>query len=345
MLRIEPAIVQAVAAATNAEDLYSHLQGAIELEHATIPVYLTAFFSIKQGFMQEISGILMSVFVEEMLHMSIACNVLNAIDGRPVINKPGFVPTYPGPLPLNVTNVDVHLAPLSLEQVAVFMEIEEPEDPLHFPVKAGLLAAPVGYATIGQFYATLIEKIQELGDKIFRGDPARQVTNEQWFPESELFPITTAKQAVDALRLIVEQGEGTKKSPLSGTELAHYYRFAEIYNGRKLVPDSSTPLGYSYSGDPIRFDPSRVWNMVSDPKAANYREGSRARTLADQFNSTYTNLLNSLHDTFNGSPRSLSEAMGLMFELNIVGGQLVETVDETTGKQAAPSFEYALVNA
>jgi len=345
MLKVDTAIVRAVTEATKPEDLYPHLQAAIELEHATIPLYLTAFFSIKQGFMQDISGILQSVFVEEMLHLSIACNVLNAIAGQPVIDKPGFIPTYPGPLPMNITNVTARLAPLSMPQVQLFMDIEEPEDPLPFPVKAQMLAAQPAYATIGLFYQALIEKIEELGDEIFRGDPARQVADSQWFPASELFPIRNAKQAAQALQLIVEQGEGTSKSPLSGTELAHYYRFAEISKGAQLVKDPSTPLGYSYSGDPIKFDPSGVWDMVADPKAAEYREGSRARLLADQFNYTYTSLLNALHDTFNGSPGSLKKAMGLMFELNIVGGQVVETVDEVTGKQASPSFEYNPVNA
>jgi hypothetical protein len=346
MLKIDPAIVQAVVAAKQPSDLYPHLQCAIELEHATIPLYLTAFLSIKSGFMADIRGILKSVFVEEMLHMSIACNVLNAINGQPVINQPKFIPAYPGPLPMNIGDLQVHLAPLSEAQVELFMKIEEPEDPLVFPVKTALFAAaPPTFATIGLFYQALIEKIEELGDGIFKGDPRRQVVNTPWFPATELFPIRNVNDAVRGLRLIVEQGEGTKKSPLSSGELAHYYRFTEISKGKRLVKDPSVPQGFSYSGAPITFDAAGVWNMLPDPKASSFREGSRARRLVDQFNYTYTSLLNSLHDTFNGQPQSLDAAMGLMFELNIVGGQVVETTDEVSGKQAAPSFEYAAINA
>jgi len=178
MLKINSARVQAVAAAAEPEELHPHLQAAIELEHATIPLYLTAFFSIKPGFMPEISGILKSVFVEEMLHMAVACNILNAIKGIPVLNKPEFIPKYPGPLPMNISHsLEVHLAPLSLEQVKLFMDIEEPDDPLEFPVKAALPAVVPSYATIGQFYQTLIDKIREMGDGVFQGDPARQVVN------------------------------------------------------------------------------------------------------------------------------------------------------------------------
>jgi len=102
------------------------------------------------------------------------------------------------------------------------MKIEEPEEALNFPVKTSLLAVVTPYATIGQFYLALIEKIKVFSDSIFTGDPARQVVGDQWFPTSELFAIKDTASAVAALQLIVEQGEGTQKSPLSAGELAHY---------------------------------------------------------------------------------------------------------------------------
>jgi hypothetical protein len=51
MLRVDRARVQAILAAQQPQDLYHHLQGAIELEHATIPIYLSALLSLKKGFM------------------------------------------------------------------------------------------------------------------------------------------------------------------------------------------------------------------------------------------------------------------------------------------------------
>ena len=72
MLKIRADIVQAIQAATSEFDLHAHVQAAISLEHATIPPYLTAYFSIKPGAMPEIKATLRSVFVEEMLHMTIA---------------------------------------------------------------------------------------------------------------------------------------------------------------------------------------------------------------------------------------------------------------------------------
>jgi hypothetical protein len=341
MLKIDRSRIQAIFAAQQPQDLYDQLQGAIELEHATIPIYVTAFLSLQKGFMRDTASILRSVFMEEMLHMSIVCNVLNAIKGTPIINKQGFIPTYPGPLPMNIGDLRVHLAPLSMGQVTEFMKIEEPEEPLKFPVKTTLLAGVSPYATIGQFYLALIEKIEEFGGSIFRGDPTRQVVGDQWFPASELFAIKDAASAVAALQLIVEQGEGTQKSPLSAGELAHYYRFAEIFNKKKLIPDSSVPEGYSYSGAAIPFDSSGVWNMVTDSKSSQYPVGSHAITVVDQFNVVYTKLLTAVQEEFDGAPRSLDPAIGLMYELHTLGSQVVETADPVTGKQAAPSFEFA----
>src|SRR5262249_44844149 len=99
MLKIRNDIIQAIRGARQASDLYQFLQSAIELEHATIPAYLQALYSIKHDQNRVVAALIRSIVVEEMLHMTIAANVMNAIGGEPVINKPNFVPIYPGPLP------------------------------------------------------------------------------------------------------------------------------------------------------------------------------------------------------------------------------------------------------
>ena len=116
--------------------LRAALQQAIELEHATLPTYLYALYSLVPGKNGAIARLMLSVILEEMLHMALACNILNAVGGQPVIDSPAFVPTYPGPLPGGVeSNLQVPLSPFSLPLIEnVFMVIEEPEDPLHFPV-------------------------------------------------------------------------------------------------------------------------------------------------------------------------------------------------------------------
>src|SRR5665213_2756788 len=50
-------------------ELRSAFQTAIELEHSTIPPYLVALYSIKDGTNQVATQIIRSVVIEEMLHM------------------------------------------------------------------------------------------------------------------------------------------------------------------------------------------------------------------------------------------------------------------------------------
>lgn len=162
MLKIDTSLLERIYQASEPIELYAALQSAIELEHSTIPPYLTALYSIKFDYNQEAYKIILGVVREEMLHMTIAANVLNAIGGSPVINQPSFIPSYPGPLPMNIGDLIVGLAPLSKEVLFDgFMKIEEPENPLYFPVKALFTAEePPQFATISQFYQAIIEKLQ-----------------------------------------------------------------------------------------------------------------------------------------------------------------------------------------
>jgi hypothetical protein len=96
-------------------------------------------------------------------------------------------------------------------------------------------------------------------------------------------PIYTLADAQAAVDLIVEQGEGTTTSPLAGmgSQLAHYYRFAEIFHQRTLVPDDSVPEKYSYSGAPIPYDPTGVLPIIANPNSGLYPAKSTERVESD----------------------------------------------------------------
>src|SRR5262245_33633506 len=251
------------------------LQQAIELEHATLPTYLYALYSLKPGANRRIADLVRSVVMEEMLHMALACNILNAVGGHPTIDKPDFIPTYPGPLPGGVeSNLQVPLSPFSLPLIEnVFMVIEEPEDPLQFPVRAA--ARP--QLTIGQFYDRIKQVIVDLSktENIFTGDPACQLT--RGFPPSQLIAVHNVATASAAITTIVEQGEGTHTSPLDPQHRpAHYYRYAEILHGKALVPNETPPPDFAYAGEPIPFDPNGVYPVVTNPAVTGYAPGSAA---------------------------------------------------------------------
>jgi hypothetical protein len=351
VLQIDRATVDTVQKASSGEALLGLVQEAIRLEFSTIPPYLTAMLSLKPGQNREIWWTIHDVVVDEMLHMSIAANLLNALGGRPVIADPGFVPAYPSPLPLGIgTDLKVGLEPFSRDLVRrVFMEIEEPEHPLVFPVAEGLEAELPTFATIGEFYRALSAKLLELGDGVFAGDPARQLVAPRWFPAERLFPVTDAATAARALDLIVEEGEGTPIAPVDPDgDVAHYYRFEAVWRGKRLVRDPTSPLGYSFSGPPYPFDPDGVWPMVANQRLTPLDPGTEGWRRAQQFRVTFTRLLTALQRVLDGEPDRLDVAMGVMFELKLAG-QVLAGLPATgpgipNGKTAGPLFQYAIIN-
>ena len=64
---------------------------AIKLEHATLPPYLTALWSIKDK-RHPAYKILRSVVYEEMGHLGIVCNLLTTIGGVPGFNDTDSFP-------------------------------------------------------------------------------------------------------------------------------------------------------------------------------------------------------------------------------------------------------------
>jgi hypothetical protein len=322
------------------------LQNAIELEHATIPPYLYALYSLKPGTNLEIAGLIKTIVSQEMLHMALDCNILNAIRGTPKIDDPRFLPKYPGPLPGGVeSDLIVPLAPFSKQLVHdTFMVIEEPEDPLHFPVLKAELAGAATPETIGQFYAKIADQIGRLPEKDFASDRNQLTTG---FKPLQEIQVRDCASAIAAIHLIVEQGEGTTTSPLDPEhEPAHYYRFAEIYNGRKLIANPDTqPCAppYVYGGHKIEFDPAGVWPVITNPSGASYPAGSKTANLNRTFNYTYTSLLKSLHLVFNGEPDRLGPAIGLMESMK-EQAQVLMSTETVPGQTAGPSFEYTPVN-
>lgn len=351
MLRIDRAAVNTVQDASTAGDLVELIQEAIRLEFSTIPPYLTAMLSLKPGTNREIWRTIHDIVVDEMLHMTIACNLLNALGRRPTIADAGFVPVYPSSLPLGIgTGLEVGLEPFSRELVkCVFMEIEEPENPLVFRSARSADEALPSFATIGEFYRTLAAKLLELGDGVVTGDPARQVVAPRWFPTARLFAITDTATAARALRLIVEEGEGTAVAPVDPDgDIAHYYRFEAIFRGHRLVRDTTTAAGYSFSGPPYHVEADAIWPLTSNQRLADLDDKTDAWRRGQQFRATFTRLLQALQRVFDGAPEHLDAAMGVMFELKLAGQILVSqpvlVEGNPTGRTAGPVFEYAVLN-
>jgi hypothetical protein len=341
MIKLDPQIIRGIQSARSGAELHRYLQSAVKLEHSTIPPYLTAMLSLRPGVNDLIGQQIRTIILQEMLHMSIASNILIAIGGHAEINTKAFIPDYPGPLPMNIGDLTVGIEAFSIPLVQnIFMAIEEPEDPIHVRPPSLLAAAEPEYATIGQFYDAIEEQIRKLGPSIFVKKTAPpQVVAPQWFDAKRLFVITDPESACHAIEIIKIEGEGTSTEPFqSPGDPAHYYKFGEIVNGRRLV---KTPTGYAYDGPPVLFDPAGVWPLKPNCKISDFAKGTQARTRIEGFAYSYSSLLNALHDTFNGQPERLDVAIGVMYDLRVQAVALMQTdTGDSDGFTVGPSYEY-----
>lgn len=108
------------------EELYNYLYTALQLEHATIPPYLTALYSIHPGTNSDAFHILRVVAVEEMLHATLVANIMNAVGMKPDLTQAGFIPEYPTYLPSGETDFEVSRERFCRESVETFLKIERP---------------------------------------------------------------------------------------------------------------------------------------------------------------------------------------------------------------------------
>src|SRR5689334_7368265 len=78
------------------KELHSHLQHAVDVEFWTIPLYLTALYSIKglrnlpKEKYPDAAKLIQSVVIQEMLHLEIVCNICNALGYAPCFHPPVY---------------------------------------------------------------------------------------------------------------------------------------------------------------------------------------------------------------------------------------------------------------
>ena len=149
--------------------LREHLQTAIEIEWSTIPPYLCALWSLGDEHNRPAATCIRDVVMEEMLHLTLAANVLNALGGEPRLGGHPTVPAYPTSLPHSDRSFSVSLLRFSPAALETFRRIERP----------ALIGAPPqdeGYATIAQFYAAVSEAVERIGadPAVWSGPPDRK---------------------------------------------------------------------------------------------------------------------------------------------------------------------------
>ena len=309
--------------------------------------------------------------IEEMLHMVMVANLINAIGGKPIIGKTKgkpFIPSYPTALPGNVDkDLIINLTSLTRKQVAVFCKIEHPGDEER-DVKVQLRCndGETEFASIGAFYEAVMDQIETLeaeahkkGTTIFTGK-TKQVTPEHYYGAGgsiiNVYNLDDARAVIDE---IVDQGEGSFGSIFADPyqegkeeylwfgadveEYAHYFRFKEVQFGRFYKPTDSahrdSPNGGLPTGEKIDIDWNDVYIMNDNPKMADYPKDSEVYQKMYDFNKTYCNLLDNLDKGCNGNPDILREGIMIMFDMKYKAQELMK-IPGKNGLAAGPSFEY-----
>lgn len=341
------------------EELHGYLQAALQMEHSTIPPYLTALYSIHPSTNADASSILHTVVVEEMLHLMLVANIMNAVGGTPDLTVAGFVPDYPTHLPDGETDFEVGIGPLSPATLQTFLHIERPgtaTDAIDFVERArsprALLPGfrddaetELHFYSIGEFYQEvhrglnwLHEDTAARGGELFVGDPARQVTPTfRYSGGGEIVAVTDLPSANAAIRLICEQGEGRGGAIYDEEdELSHYYRFEQLVLGRYYQPGD---VAGQPSGPPLDVDWTAVYPVAVNARLSDYPEGSELRAAAMAFNSAYQGLLGLLTQALGGRPEMLDPAVGAMFQLNELAHRLVQLpIPGSAGVNGAPIY-------
>ena len=360
---------------TEVEHLHYYLKQALKLEHATIPPYITALYSLKPGTNLEAFHIIRAVAVEEMLHLTLVANVLNAVGGdiKSTLTAPDFVPKYPAYIPTGSKDFQVDLRKFSPETVKAFMNIERADEPeegkplivsrsvqeqCHFLTIHNGQPSNTFYG-IGLFYSEIVRGLfalhKKMGSALFCGDPERQITPQYYYNGGgDIIPVTDLRSAMRAIRVIQEQGEGSRPKTIydAERELAHYYRFRQLLppddggkvgEGKYYVIDKDNPENSDSPDRPtgvsFKVDWDAVYPLKQNASLSDYPQGTEVYAAAQEFESGYRQFLAKLEHAFDGHPEALIPAVGGMFRLKEQANNLIRNpIDGVGGDHAAPIF-------
>ncbi|MFF2507525.1 hypothetical protein ACFVTY_29700 [Streptomyces sp. NPDC058067] len=151
----------------------------------------------------------------------------------------------------------------------------------------------------------------------------------------------TSASASTASGAAVAAGGPPPAVPAAGgaDELAHYYRFWEIAEGRRLV---KTHGYWAFDGPEIPFDPQGVHRLVDHPDTQRLKKGSAARAASERCDRAYTEMLWMLNRVFDGHPGELRKAQKQMHVLGQEARALMRIPSSPGAKTVlAPAFQLA----
>jgi len=182
-----------------------------------------------QLYANKAASLVMSVVIEEMLHMALTSNVKQSLFGPPSLAGEDNLPLFPAHLPGHEPYFPINAAKLTQDQLKTFLLIESPEA---FTGKDDNDKGVIEYETIGDFYRMIMHCVTDN----YANDASYDTSRPQLLPgrghygpnsintvhydknHNPVFPsdddsgnlvhVTDVGAALKAMNEVVEQGEG-----------------------------------------------------------------------------------------------------------------------------------------
>ena len=265
---------------------------------------------------------IMSVAIEEMVHLVLVSNLSIALGGRPHLARPNF-PVEPGYFPSGVV---IKLVPFSRSTLKHFVYLERPEgvalsDAGNFAARKqyrratpgpGLMPSAQEYRTVGHLYAALAKNLKasarRLGEsKLFIGRRSAQIGQSDLKVHGvrEIVDLASALQAIET---IIEQGEG---SPIH-REGSHYERFRQIQREfeRACARNKAFRPAWPAVTSPVMRKPPR-------PRGLTYVNDTSTAKVLDLANAVYCQIVRCLGQSLGRSGRRGSATKGAYLNIAV----------------------------
>jgi CDGSH-type Zn-finger protein/uncharacterized Fe-S cluster protein YjdI len=341
--------------AEHRESLAYALSEAAELEHGLMCCYLYAAFSIGRRTEQrhpphQAAAIarwraeITDIARDEMVHLALVSNLLNAIGAAPHLLRPNF-PVAAGAHPAGIV---VSLAPFSLATIQHFVFLERPDDVIEregsgfahreyarIGHRGRLVPSGQDYATVGDLYRWIRDGFAHLVEvlgpaRVFSGDPRLQLSASLvGLPDIvEVVDLASALRAIDT---IVTQGEGAPRCPGH----SHYSRFSAIR--RELEQVLADDPGFAPAGR-VAYSPVMRAPPIADGLV--WVDDEPAASVLDVANAIYAFTLRSLGVLC--SPVALvGDARALAVEATTAGMRVMTPIAELLTELRASTREAA----
>jgi len=351
------------------EQLFHLIAEASEIEHTLMCSYLYAAFSLKRGTEEGLSETeaqavarwreaIMSVAIDEMVHLLLVSNLAVAVGARPHFDRPNF-PVESGYFPSGVV---VKLTPFSLDTLDHFIFLERPqgyqlEDGDGFEPEreydreqpySGLMPSVQDYATVGRLYealrVNLIACSRRLGEERLFANAVNAQIDRDLVDLEGVARVADLRTALAAIDVIVEQGEGSE----SDRDGSHYRRFTDIKTEYLRLREANPQFAPAW---PAAESP--VMRRPPTPEGKVFIDHPVAARVLDFANAVYGLLLRCLVQVFDSSlnderreqSRFMSTAIELMHVFGMASHALVRLPATSESSQVNAGVTFTMLRS